>query len=111
MLGKPRGLPERFGRGHIIWVCIGVPAARLQQIDFICSLDNVRKAAAERLTQLPLMKLLLLNFLEAGKSVITLDVEHEQWELCQALGGCFADIVEAMSLSLRTKRSITYDGD
>ena len=28
-----------------------------------------------------LMKLLLLNFLEAGKSVITLDVEHEQWEL------------------------------
>ena len=41
-----------------------------------------------------LMKLLLLNFLEAGKSVITLDVEHEQWELCQALGGCFADIIE-----------------
>ena len=28
-----------------------------------------------------LMKLLLLNFLEAGKSVITFDVEHEQWEL------------------------------
>ena len=29
-----------------------------------------------------LMKLLLLNFLEAGKSIITLDVEHEQWEMC-----------------------------
>lgn len=41
-----------------------------------------------------LMKLLLLNFLEAGKSVITLDVEHEQRELCQNVGGCFADIVE-----------------
>ena len=41
-----------------------------------------------------LMKLLLLNFLEAGKSVITLDVEHEQWELCQALGGCFANVVD-----------------
>ena len=40
------------------------------------------------------MKLLLLNFLEAGKSVITLDVEHEQWELCQALGGCFANVVD-----------------
>ena len=41
-----------------------------------------------------LMKLLLLNFLEAGKSVITLDVEHEQWELCQAVGGCFANVVD-----------------
>ena len=41
-----------------------------------------------------LMKLLLLNFLEAGKSVITLDVEHEQWELCRAVGGCFANVVD-----------------
>ena len=41
-----------------------------------------------------LMKLLLLNFLEAGKSIITLDVEHEQWELCQAVGGCFANVVD-----------------
>ena len=57
MLRQPGGLPEGFGRVHIIWVCIGVPAARLQQIDFICSLDNVRKAAAERLTQLPLLVL------------------------------------------------------
>ena len=57
MLRQSGGLPERFGRVHIIWVCIGVPAARLQQIDFICSLDNVRKAAAERLTQLPLLML------------------------------------------------------
>ena len=41
-----------------------------------------------------LMKLLILNFLEAGKSVITLDVEHEQWEMCDAVGGCFVDLME-----------------
>jgi type IV secretory pathway VirB4 component len=40
-----------------------------------------------------LMKLLLINLLEAGKSVITLDVEHEQQEMCEALGGCFADLM------------------
>ena len=40
-----------------------------------------------------LMKLLLLNFLESGKTVITLDVEHEQQELCSAVGGCFADLM------------------
>ena len=57
MLRQSGGLPERFRCIHIVWVRIGVPAARLQQIDFICSLDNVRKAAAERLTQLPLLML------------------------------------------------------
>ncbi len=40
-----------------------------------------------------LMKLLILNFLEAGKSVITLDVEHEQQYMCEAVGGCFADLM------------------
>ena len=40
-----------------------------------------------------LMKLLILNFLESGKSVITLDVEHEQWEMCDAVGGCFVDLM------------------
>ena len=40
-----------------------------------------------------LMKLLILNFLEKGKSVITLDVEHEQWEMCNAVGGCFVDLM------------------
>ena len=40
-----------------------------------------------------LMKLLLINFLEAGKSVISLDAEHEQMELCGSLGGCFADLM------------------
>ena len=40
-----------------------------------------------------LMKLLLVNFLESGKTVITLDVEHEQQELCNYLDGCFADLM------------------
>lgn len=40
-----------------------------------------------------LMKLLILNLLESGKSVISLDVEHEQQELCESVGGCFADLM------------------
>ena len=40
-----------------------------------------------------LLKLLLLNFLEAGKSVISLDVEHEQKDMCEAVGGCFMDLM------------------
>lgn len=40
-----------------------------------------------------LMKLLILNFLEAGKSVLTLDVEHEQKDMCDAVGGCFVDLM------------------
>ncbi len=40
-----------------------------------------------------LMKLLLVNLLEAGKSVISLDAEHEQKEMCEALGGCFVDLM------------------
>ena len=40
-----------------------------------------------------LMKLLLLNLLEAGKSAISLDVEHEQKDMCEAVGGCFLDLM------------------
>ena len=40
-----------------------------------------------------LMKLLLLNLLEAGKSIITLDAEHEQQDMCEAVGGCFMDLM------------------
>lgn len=40
-----------------------------------------------------LMKLLILNFLESGKSVLTLDVEHEQKDMCDAVGGCFVDLM------------------
>ena len=57
MLRQSGGLPEGFGRVCIIRISVGVPAARLQQIDLIRSLDDVRKAAAERLAQLPLLML------------------------------------------------------
>ena len=40
-----------------------------------------------------LMKLLALNLLESGKTVISLDAEHEQRELCEAVGGCFIDLM------------------
>lgn len=40
-----------------------------------------------------LLKLLLLNFLEAGKSVISLDVKHEQKDMCETVGGCFMDLM------------------
>ena len=40
-----------------------------------------------------LLKLFLLNFLEAGKSVISLDVEHEQKDMCETVGGCFMDLM------------------
>ena len=40
-----------------------------------------------------LLKLLLLNFLEANKSVISLDVEHEQKDMCETVGGCFMDLM------------------
>ncbi|MFU2105265.1 hypothetical protein ACM6L2_19060, partial [Paenibacillus larvae] len=39
------------------------------------------------------MKLLILNLLESGKSIISLDAEHEQQEMCEAVGGCFADLM------------------
>ena len=38
-----------------------------------------------------LLKLLLCNILEAGKSVICLDSEHEMDELCEKVGGCYLD--------------------
>lgn len=40
-----------------------------------------------------LMKHLIINLLEAGKSVISLDTEHEQRDLCTALGGYFIDLM------------------
>ena len=40
-----------------------------------------------------LMKLLICNLLEAGKSSISLDAEHELEELCGNLGGCFIDLM------------------
>ena len=40
-----------------------------------------------------LLKLLLCNILESGKSAICLDPEHELIDLCANLGGCFADLM------------------
>ena len=40
-----------------------------------------------------LMKHLIINILESGKSVISLDAEHELKDLCLALGGCFVDLM------------------
>ena len=40
-----------------------------------------------------LLKLLVCNLLESGKSVICLDPEHEMGELCANLGGCFVDLM------------------
>lgn len=40
-----------------------------------------------------LLKLLLTNLLEYGKSVICLDPENELMELCQSLGGCYVDVM------------------
>ena len=39
------------------------------------------------------MKLLMVNCRESGKNIISLDVEHEQGELCAALDGCFIDLM------------------
>ena len=40
-----------------------------------------------------LMKLVLTNIREAGKSVICLDPEAEYEDICQALGGCYIDFM------------------
>ena len=57
MLCQPRGLAEGARRVHIIRVCVGIPAARFQQIDLIRSLDDVRKTPADCATHLPLLML------------------------------------------------------
>ncbi len=38
-----------------------------------------------------LMKLILTNIRESGKSIIVLDPEHEYEDLCNNLGGCYID--------------------
>ena len=40
-----------------------------------------------------LLKLLLCNILESGKSAICLDTEHELVDLCSNLDGCFIDLM------------------
>lgn len=41
-----------------------------------------------------LLKLLICNLLESGKSVLCLDPEHELVDLCSNLGGCFIDLMD-----------------
>ena len=45
-----------------------------------------------------LLKLLLCNILESGKSALCLDPEHELTDLCANLGGCFADLMSGQYL-------------
>jgi len=40
-----------------------------------------------------LLKLILCNILESGKSAVCLDPEHEYVELCENLDGCFIDLM------------------
>lgn len=40
-----------------------------------------------------LLKLILINLLEAGKNIICLDPEHEYEDLCNNLGGYFVDLM------------------
>ena len=40
-----------------------------------------------------LLKLLLTNIRESGKSIICLDPESEYEEICSALGGCYIDFM------------------
>ena len=53
-----------------------------------------------------LMKLLLCNHREAGKSVLILDPEHEYVDLCNSLGGTYIDMMggEYMINSLEIRR-------
>lgn len=59
-----------------------------------------------------LIKLLICNLLEAGKSVIALDAEHELEELCENLGGCFIDLMAGEKrINVLEVRSWNEDAD
>ena len=64
-----------------------------------------------------LMKLILLNFLEAGKNIICLDPEHEYEDLCRNTGSYFVDLMSGEYLinPLEPKtwddEGELYDGD
>ena len=58
-----------------------------------------------------LMKLLMLNMLEAGKSIISLDAEHEQKEMCEAIGGCFIDMMSGKYIINVLEPKSWGDGD
>ena len=57
-----------------------------------------------------LLKLLLCNILESGKSAICLDTEHELVDLCSNLGGCFIDLMSGQYRSNPLEPKLWDDG-
>jgi len=58
-----------------------------------------------------LLKLMLCNILESGKSAICLDPEHELPEICGELGGCFADLMSGQYLINPLEPKLWDDGE
>lgn len=60
-----------------------------------------------------LLKLLLCNILESGKTALCLDAEHELDHMCTRLGGCFVDLMSGQYLinPLEPKLWDTGDAD
>ena len=58
-----------------------------------------------------LMKLLLCNQREAGKSVLVLDPEHEYEELCENLGGTYIDMMSGELMINPLEPKAWSDGD
>lgn len=58
-----------------------------------------------------LLKLLLINMLESGKSVTCLDPEHEYIDLCNNLGGYFVDLMSGQYLINPLEPKLWNDND
>ena len=58
-----------------------------------------------------LMKLLLCNQREAGKSVLVLDPEHEDEDLCSNLGGTYIDMMSGENMINPLEPKAWGDGD
>ena len=77
-----------------------------------CKLPPARKGEMNLLSRESMQKLLICNLLEAGKSVIALDAEHELEELCENLGGCFIDLMAGEKrINVLEVRSWNEDAD
>lgn len=58
-----------------------------------------------------LMKLILTNIRESGKSIIVLDPESEYEELCKNMGGCYIDFMEGQYKINPLEPKAWNDGD
>ncbi|MCR5021773.1 ATP-binding protein, partial [Ruminococcus sp.] len=58
-----------------------------------------------------LMKLLLCNFRESGKSILCLDPEHEYEDLCRNLGGTYIDMMSGEYMINPLEPKAWTDGD